>query len=44
MVQRHDRCGIKLLIEKRMITDEEFKKNLGEKRATYQAMLKLIEQ
>jgi hypothetical protein len=34
----------KLLIEKGIITDEEFKKKLGEERATYQAILKSIEQ
>jgi hypothetical protein len=34
----------KLLIEKSIITDEEFKKKLGQERATYQAILKSIEQ
>jgi len=34
----------KLLIEKGLITDEESKKKLGEERATYQAILKSIEQ
>jgi hypothetical protein len=34
----------KLLIEKGVITDEEFKKKLNEERATYQAILKSIEQ
>jgi hypothetical protein len=34
----------KLLIEKGIITDEEFKQKLGEERATYQAILKSIEQ
>jgi hypothetical protein len=34
----------KLLIEKGVITDEEFKTKLGEERATYQAILKSIEQ
>jgi hypothetical protein len=33
----------KLLIEKGIITDEEFKKKLGAERATYQAILKSIE-
>jgi hypothetical protein len=33
----------KLLIEKGVITDEEFKQKLGEERATYQAILKAIE-
>jgi hypothetical protein len=31
------------LIEKGVITDEEFKQKLGEERATYQAILKAIE-
>jgi hypothetical protein len=34
----------KLLIEKGVITDEEFKKKLGEERATYQKILRSIEQ
>jgi hypothetical protein len=34
----------KVLIEKGIITDDEFKKKLGEERATYQAILKSIEQ
>jgi hypothetical protein len=34
----------RLLIEKGVITDEEFKKKLGEERATYQPILKSIEQ
>jgi hypothetical protein len=34
----------KLLIEKGVITDEEFKKKLGEERATYQPILKSVEQ
>jgi hypothetical protein len=34
----------KLLIEKGLITDEEFKKKLGEKWATYQEILKSTEQ
>jgi hypothetical protein len=34
----------KLLIEKGIITDEEFKQKLGEERATYQAVLKSVEQ
>lgn len=34
----------KLLIEKGVITDEEFKNKLGEKRASYQAILKVTEQ
>jgi hypothetical protein len=34
----------KLLIEKGVITDEEFRKRLGEEHATYQAILKSIEQ
>jgi hypothetical protein len=33
----------KLLIKKGVTTDEEFKKKLGEERATYQAILKAIE-
>lgn len=34
----------KLLIEKGILTEEEFKKKLAEERATYQAILKSIEQ
>jgi hypothetical protein len=34
----------KLLSEKGVITDAEFKQKLGEERATYQAILKSIEQ
>jgi hypothetical protein len=34
----------KLLIEKGLITDEEFKQKLGEQRAAYQAILKSVEQ
>jgi hypothetical protein len=34
----------KLLIENGVITDEEFKKKLRGERATYQAILKSIEQ
>jgi hypothetical protein len=34
----------KLLIEKGVVTDEEFKKKLSEERATYHAILKSIEQ
>jgi endonuclease YncB( thermonuclease family) len=34
----------KLLIEKGVITDEEFKQKLSEKRATYQTILKSVEQ
>lgn len=34
----------KLLIEKGVITDAEFKKKLGEERAAYQAILKSIGQ
>ena len=34
----------KLLIEKGVITDDEFKKKLGEERAAYQAILKSIGQ
>lgn len=34
----------KLLIDRGVITDEEFKQKLGEERATYQAYSKSIEQ
>jgi hypothetical protein len=34
----------KLLIEKGVVTDAEFKKKLGEERAAYQKILKSIEQ
>ena len=34
----------KLLIEKGVITDAEFKMKLGEERATYQKILKTVEQ
>jgi len=35
---------VKLLVEKGVITDEEFKEKLGEQRAAYQAILNSIEQ
>jgi hypothetical protein len=41
---RHDRCVIKAVDREGHHTDEEFKKKLGEERATYQRILKSIEQ